>query len=276
MLKRIFLPLENSPSTMAALKYACFISARQNSAVTGGIFMDIEKVSSSLGTFNNDNTINWQSDVNEGIISLAKPTVEYLIHNFKEVCTRNDVKFSFENEIGIPSTRITRLSNYYDIVVTGMKSDFGLVKRNNGNSFLQNILFGSATSILAVPDYFREIRNVIIAYDGSISASRALQRFVHLADLSDLNIIIVTSSKNSAWAEDNSKRAKDYLLSYGAVNILTDFTQMEIVKVLHSSYFESVDLTVIGAHSQSMKDIFIGSITKKLILEANKPLLIGI
>ncbi len=276
MLKKIFLPLENSPSTMAALNYACFISARQNAKVTGGIFMDIEKVDSSLGTLNYDHTISWHSDLTDGIISPAKPTVEYLIHNFKEICTRNNIKFSLENEIGMPSARITSLSNYYDIVVTGMKSDFGLVKKNNRNLFLQKILLGSATSILAVPDYFREIHNVIIAYDGSISASRALQRFVHIANFSDLNIIIVTSSKDSAWAEDNTKRAKEYLMSYGALNVLTDYTQMEIVKVLQSSYFESSDLIVLGAHSQSIKDIFIGSITKRLILEANKPLLIGI
>lgn len=238
--------------------------------------MDIEKMDSSLGTLNPDDTITWCSELPDGIKDLTKPTIEYLIHNFKEVCKRNKVKYTFENEIGMPGARITSLSNYYDIIVTGLKSDFSLVKRNNGITFLQKILSGSATSILAVPDYFRKIRNVIIAYDGSISASRALQRFVHLANFSDLNIIIVTSSKNSAWAENNTKRAKEYLLSYGAQNVLTDYTQMEIVKVLQSSYFESSDLIVLGAHSQTLKDIFIGSVTKKLILEANKPLLIGV
>ncbi len=276
MIKKIFLPLENSPFTMAALNYACFIAARQNAVVTGGIFIDIDKVNSSLGTFDKDNTINWHNDLPDEIISLAKPTVEYLIHIFKERCERSGVRFSFENEIGMPGAGITRLSNYYDIVVTGLKSDFGLVKENSGSSFLQNILMGSATSILAVPNYFRAIHNVVIAYDSSISASRALQRFVHLANFSDLNILIVTSSKDSVWAEDNIKRAKDYLLSYGAINVITDYTQLDIMKVLKSSYFDSSDLIVLGAHSQSIKDIFVGSVTKKLISEANKPLLIGI
>lgn len=276
MLKRIFLPLENSPSTMAALNYACFISSRQNAVVTAGIFMDIENVNSSLGTFIPNGTVKWCRELPHKIKDLAKPTVEYLIHNFKEACKRNGVEYTFENEIGMPGAWITNLSNYYDIIVTGLKSDFSLVKRNKGITFLQKILLGSATSILAVPDYFKKIRNVIIAYDGSISASRALQRFVHFADFSDLNIIIVTSSKNISWAENNTKRAKEYLLSYGAKNVLTDYTEMEIVKVLQSSYFDSSDLIVLGAHSQSLKDIFIGSVTKKLILEANKPLLIGV
>ncbi len=276
MLRKIFLPLENSPFTMAALNYACFIAARQNAIVTGGIFIDIEKVNSSLGIFNSDGTVKWHNDLPREIISLAKPTVEYLTHIFKERCTKSDVKFSFESEIGIPSERITRLSNYYDIVVTGLKSDFGLVKKNSGSAFPKKILTGSATSILAVPNYYRAIHNVVVAYDASISASRALQRFVHLANFSDLNIILVTSSKNTEWAEDNIKRAKDYLISYGASNVITDYTQIDIMKVLKSSYFLETDLIVLGSHSKNLKDIFIGSVTEKLISNADKPLLIGI
>ncbi len=238
--------------------------------------MDIEKVDSSLGILGDNEKVNWSKDLPDDIISSAKPTVEYLMYLFKDRCERNNVKFSFENEIGMPGSRISNLSNHYDIVVTGLKSDFGLVKKNNGSTFLQKILKGSATSILAVPNYYRPIHNVVVAYDASISASRPLQRFVHLANFSDLNILIVTSSKDSAWAEDNLNRAKEYLLSYGALHVTTDYTQIDIMKVLLSSYFDSSDLIVLGAHSQTIKDIFIGSVTQKLITEANKPLLIGI
>ncbi len=276
MLKKIFLPFENSPFSMAALNYACFIASRQNAVVTGGIFIDIEKVNSSLGTLNDDETVNWHNDLSDEIISLVEPTVEYLIHSIKQRCIKNGIKYSFEKEIGMPGAQITRLSNYYDIVVTGLKSDFGLIKKNSGSAFLKKILTGSATSILAVPNYYRAIRNVVVAYDSSISASRALQRFVHLANFSELNITIITSSNNSVWAEDNIKRAKEYLLSYGASNVITDSTHIEIIKVLQSSYFSDTDLIVLGSHSQSIKDIFIGSVTEKLINDANKPLLIGI
>lgn len=137
MLKKIFLPFENSPFSMVALNYACFIAARQNAEVTGGIFIDLEEVNSSLGTLNDYRMVNWHNDISDEIISLAKPTVEYLLHVFIEGCTRNGIKFSLETEIGMPGTQIMHLSNYYDIVVTGLKSDFGLVKKNSGNPFLK-------------------------------------------------------------------------------------------------------------------------------------------
>ncbi len=277
MLKKIFLPLENSPYTIAALDYACFIANRQNAEVTGGIFMDMEKVNSSLGKLNRDNSIDWFDGIYDEAISHAKPTIEYLMHSLKDKCEKQNINYSFENEIGMPSSKIVNLSNYYDLIITGLKSDFGLVKKNNGISFLQKILEGSATPVLAVPNYFRAIKNIIIAYDASLTAARALQRFVHIANFANQNIIIVTSSKDSAWAEDNVKRAKDYLLAYGAQNVATDYTEIDIIKVLQSSYFDFADLIVLGSHSQNIvKDIFVGSVTQKLIADAKKPLFIGI
>lgn len=79
MLKKIFLPFENSPFSMAALNYACFIAARQNSKVTGGIFIDIERNNLSLDTLNNDGTVNWRNNISDKIISLAKPIIYELL-----------------------------------------------------------------------------------------------------------------------------------------------------------------------------------------------------
>ena len=108
MLKKIFLPLENSPYTVAALDYACFIAKRQNAEVTGGIFMDMEKVNTPLGTLKTDGGIKWMDDIDEGTVSNAKPTVDYLMHILKDKCEKQNVKYSFETEIGIPSLQMKR------------------------------------------------------------------------------------------------------------------------------------------------------------------------
>lgn len=79
MLKRILLPLENSPYSIAVIEYSCFIAKRQDAEV---------------------------------------------------------IRFSFENEIGMPNSKIINLSNYYDLIVTGLKSDFGLIKKDFCGKFL--------------------------------------------------------------------------------------------------------------------------------------------
>ncbi|HED05236.1 MAG TPA: hypothetical protein ENI61_00970 [Ignavibacteria bacterium] len=68
MLKRILLPLENSPYSIAVIEYSCFIAKRQDAEVTGCIFIDIDKVDSSLGSLNPDLTIKWAKDIQNDII----------------------------------------------------------------------------------------------------------------------------------------------------------------------------------------------------------------
>lgn len=277
MIKKILLPLENSPYTNSALDYACFVAKRQDAVVTGGIFLDVEKINKSLGTIDKNFNIKWNNKIDPETISNAKPTVDFLIHTFINKCENQKVKFNFEEEVGMPSSNISPISNFYDLIVTGLKSDFGLIKKNFGASFLLKIIETSATPVLAVPHSYRHTKNIVIAYDASLMASRALQRFVHTANFSDQNITIVSSSKNVAKGEEILKRAKDYLLAYGAKKVETDLSRFEIKKVLKSSYFDSADLIVLGVHSQNIvKNIFVGSLTKQLIMDAQKALFIGI
>jgi nucleotide-binding universal stress UspA family protein len=277
MLKKILLPLENSPYTNSALDYACFVARRQDAVVTGGIFLDVEKTNQPLGKIDENLKITWNKEVNPNAIADAKPTIEYLIHLLTNKCKSQNVKFSFEEEIGMPSSHITSISKYYDLIVTGLKSDFGLIKKNFGHSFLLKIIGTFATPVLAVPQSYRQTKNIIVAYDASLIAARALQRFIHTANFSDQNITLVCSSKDARQGEENLKRGKEYLISYGAKRVETDLSRLDIKKVLKTSYFDYADLIVLGVHSKNiLKDIFGKNLTRQLVVESNKALFMGI
>ena len=277
MLKRILLPLENSPYTLAAIKYACFISKRLNAKVTAGIFIDADKRDKPLGILKTDSQIEWAKDLNKGVITEAEDTVKYLISTFKKNCKSNEVKHSIIKEIGQPSKNIYNLSKYYDLIITGLKSDFRLIKKGFTSTYLKKMLSYAVTPVLAVPDHFWPVKNIIIAYDGSNSAARALQRFSHIANFRGHKIRLLMSSNNNKLAEDNIKRAKEYLMAYGAKNFISEWTKKDILKLTKSSYFDSADLIVLGIHSKkNIKNFFVGSVTVSLIEEAQKPLFIGI
>ena len=277
MLKRIFLPLENSPYTLAAIKYACFISKRLNAKVTAGIFLDVEKRNKSLGILKTDTHIEWAKDVNKEVISEAEDTVKFLISTLRKNCAKNEVKFSIEKEIVQPSKNIYDLSKYYDLIITGLKSDFRLFKKGFTSEYLKKMLSYSVTPVFAVLDHFWAVKNIIIAYDGSNSAARALQRFSHIANFRGHKIRLLMSSNNNILAEGNIKKAKEYLMAYGAKNFISEWTKKDILKLARSKYFDSADLIVLGLHSKrNIRDFFVGSVTESLIEEAQKPLFIGI
>ncbi len=99
MIKKILLPLENSPYTNSALDYACFVAKRQDAVVTGGIFLDVEKINKSLGTIDKNFNIKWNNKIDPETIANAKPTLEFLIHAFISKCENQKVKFNLKKRL---------------------------------------------------------------------------------------------------------------------------------------------------------------------------------
>lgn len=162
-------------------------------------------------------------------------------------------------------------------MVTGLKSEFRFDKKEYSSYFLKRILNNSITPVLAVPKFFKPVKNVLIAFDGSNSASRALQRFAHLANFNGQNIKLFMSISGGEVKEEYIYEARDYLAAYGAQNILLEWTVKPIHTALEDFYNYSPDLIVIGLHSKMfIRDYFIGSVTEQLIERDEIPLFIGI
>ncbi len=276
MLRRIFVPLENSINIDSVIKHACFIAAKQNAVVTAGIFFDIPDIKKSLGKME-ANKIIWDEDVDKGTISDVNNISKHLINKFREECKKNKIEFSFLHDIGIPIKNIGNIIKYYDIVVTGLKSEFRINKKRFDSSYLDKMLNCGITPILAVPHSFMKIENIIIIFDGSISSSRALQRFAHIADIGKFNIKIFMSTDNEEYGVKNLNEAKKYLKIYGAEKVAIEWTSKDIFSSVKSFFDYPPDLVVMGLHSQKfLKDYFIGSVTEHLINRADVPLFIGI
>lgn len=276
MLRRIFVPLENSTNIDSVIKHACFIAKNQDAVVTAGIFFDIQGIQKPLGKINAEHVI-WDENIKEEIIVDVKDITSHLINKFKDECKKMNVNFSIINDIGIPIKEIGDVIKYFDIVVTGLKSEFRIAKRRFDSGYLHKMLNYGVTPILSVPHSFKQIKNIIIIYDGSISASRALQRFAHIANIEKFNIKIFMSTDNEKYGVKHLSKAKNYLKAYGAEKVAIEWTSKDIFSSVESFFDYPADLVVMGLHSQKyLKDYFIGSITEYLITRADVPLFIGI
>jgi len=276
MLRRIFVPLENSTSIDSTIKHACFIANNQNAIVTAGVFFDIPGVEKPLGNIS-DNKIIWSDDIDKKIIADVENTAMHLMNKLKSECKKSKIKFSLLEDVGIPIKDLGEIVKYYDILVTGLKSEFRVAKRKYDSSYLNQILNYGVAPVLAVPHAFRKIKNIVIAFDGSVSSSRALQRFAHIANISKFNIKIFMSTDDQEFGVKNLTEAKNLLKAYGAEKVAVEWTGKDIFTALNSFFDFPPDLIVIGLHSKKfLKDYFIGSVTEHLIKRADIPLFIGI
>ncbi|VAX25033.1 hypothetical protein MNBD_IGNAVI01-2604 [hydrothermal vent metagenome] len=275
MLKRILLPLDTSPYSEAAMEYAINIAKEHNATIYGMTIMDIPDIEDLINAIPIGGFY-WAEKLKGSKIKDAKIKLNEVSRKFAHKMGDKNVNFTMEEIQGLPSSKIIENSKFYDLIIIGLKTYFEFETSDTKENSLDELLNHSITPVLAVPKTYREIKNILIAYDGSFAASRALQRFTHLATKKDYSFILLTSSTKIDKASSNQIKIVSYLESYGIKNIKTIITDKNINQVIKNDYMDWADLVVIGAHSKNkFEEFFVGSLTKELININKKPLFIG-
>jgi nucleotide-binding universal stress UspA family protein len=275
MIKRILLPLEPSPYTDVATEYALLIAKEHEAEITGLAVLDIPGIEKSEGAvplggiyYAQQVIAHKQEDAREKIATLLKV--------FGERCQEAGVSYRLAEEQGAPVKRIVELSLYYDLVVMGLRTNYRFETKEGVEKSVEEILDHTITPVLAVPNEFRAIQNVTVAFDGSLPAARALQRFAHLALVPNLNITLLNSNEDKDEADRILDRAAEYLRAYGATSLRTRWSSERIYDVLVSSYLDTADMIVLGAHGKAgLLEFVMGGLPKKLIEFGKIPLFLG-
>jgi len=171
---------------------------------------------------------------------------------------------------------------FYDMVITGLRTHFHFETKDKPGRSLHELLAESITPIygvpkdLTIPDPIEKKIKVLIPFNGSLPAARALQRFAQfmIPEMTQPRLLI--SHEDESVASSMLKHAKDYLELHGFKDIITDWTTDSIIDSCKESMLDWADVVVVGAHSKrGLFDFMVGSLTEHLIKWDKKPVLIG-
>jgi len=275
MIRKILVPLDPSMYSDNSVNYASYIANKQNATVTGMVVYDIPGIEKSIGSYPIGG-LYWAEKLEDAKKEKAKEEIFHLLNKFKNYCKKENVKFSETDVQGSPSKMVLQEGLFYDLIVIGQKTFFHFETQNEPGDSLEKILSHSITPILAVPKKFKAIQNVLIAFDGSLPAARALKRFAHLAIAKDFNIKLVMGDTNLEKGEITLNKAADYLREFGINKVSTEWSPEKIIDIIESKYKKWTDLYVTGMHSKSgILDFFVGSLPKYLLKESGVPVFIG-
>ena len=281
MIKRILVPLDPSPFSNSALHLACDIAKDLDAEVTGMVILDIPGIEESIGPVPIGG-IHLADKLEKEKKEEAKQRIEELITKFKRKCGETGVRHREAERQGSPSAQILKESIYYDLLVVGLKSYFHFETSEDYGRSLDQLLKQSVTPIYGVPekiiDFDKADRNisVLMAFDGSLLAARAMQRFSQLIKPDIFEITLLNSSDDKIYGDNILSRAEEYLKAHGVKNIHKVWTQTDIIKIIKDEYYEKMDAFVVGAHArENILDFLVGSLTKYLVKNAKKPVFIG-
>ncbi len=275
MIHRILVPLDPSPYSVSAMKYACEIAQKHNAEITGMVILDIPGIEKSIGPVPRG-ALYYAEKLEEFKKQEAYERIENLLKTLRETCEKANVSHKEAECKGCPSNRILEASNFYDLVIMGLETYFHFETREKPGDSLVKVLDHAITPIMAVPAEYKTLRKVLVAYDGSIAASRTLHHFIHFANAYDFEITLLSSHDDMDAGYYYLKQAKEYLIVNGLTNITLEWTPENIINALEEKYMDWADLIVAGIHSKKgILEFFVGSFIKHLIGVAEKPLFLG-
>lgn len=281
MIKRILVPLDPSDYSKHALDVACTLAKYHKSEITGVAVLDIPGIKESIGTIPLGAAF-YAKELTDAKLKTADKRIDELVNEFKETCKANDIPYHVSKLQGMPSDQILEVSKYYDLLVIGKRTFFHFETQDDpGDSFAQ-VLDHSITPVLAVPKQFdlsklnHQPLKIMIAFDGSLPACRALQRFAHLAIDEFCDIHLVMSTKDKDYAEYALEEAKALLKGHKLQNVTNYIFEKNIIEIIEEKYLDWADMFVIGLHSKPAILKFItGNVTNYVIENSKKAIFIG-
>jgi nucleotide-binding universal stress UspA family protein len=281
MIKSILVPLDPSKYTDTAIEVACKMAKYHGAQLTGLVILDIPGIEKQVGPVPMGASY-YADKLEQKHTKRAQERIDQLLHKFRSRCEEAGVKHKESQNQGSPSERILHESMFYDMVITGLRTHFNFETADKPGDSLNDLLDESITPIYGVPEHMEmpdipsEKIKVLIPFNGSLPAARALQRFAQsmIPEMSQVRLII--SEEDEEIAASLLSNAKEYLELHGFTDITTDWTTDDIIDTCKDSLLDWAHVIVVGAHSKrGLFNFMVGSLTEHVIKWNKIPVLIG-
>lgn len=266
-IQRILVPLDLSPFTEVATERACAIAKAHNAQIDGLVVLDLPEIMGLDIPY-----YAWMGagalEVSQERVSDAKQRIGDALQRFATVCNGHHVAHSEAEVQGVPADRILEAAALHDLVIMGLRTYFHFETQTGPGDSLEQVLRAPAAPVLAVPKQEPGAlwSKVLVAFDGSPGACRALKEFARFAQPYAFDVTILMSAKDTTHAENTVNSAAAYLRAHRLPKVTTCVTDGDIRKVIDEDFIDTTDMVVAGIHSRRyLKDFFVGSLTRKLI-----------
>jgi nucleotide-binding universal stress UspA family protein len=270
----ILVCLDGSSYSKAAVEYATQLALEHNASLTGIGVIDLPGIQRSSGPAP-VGAMRYDELSEQQHLKETQQKVGEILKDFEKICQKKSIRYTIHSDTGSPFREIIEESKFHDFIMIGQKTFFRYSVGNEPGNTLSRILKNGLTAVFAVPDSVRQIKKVLVAYDNSVQAAKAVQMFLllHIWNQCEITILNINSdAKRGKWLLD---RLGNYFGSYGIEPEKVHLKGKPEDVILSYIREHEIDLLVMGAYGKrSVSDFFFGSVTESLVDKAGIPLFI--
>lgn len=284
MIKRILVALDIDIDTPVAIKHAIKLAKSFDASITGLAVVDTADIAADVGgdaigaTYFPDYYI---KDLGEHMAEESRKEAGTLMQHFDKMTSKEGVKNVQMIEEGVPYQRIIEDLKYHDLLVIGRESHFFYNRPERETNTLANIVKKATAPTLVVTESYREVKRVVVAFDGSAASVRALQWFVQLEPYGkdiEIDIVHVCDLGDDDYAKLLLHLVRDYLRAHDYQRINEQLLEKGDTgqRIINYTKANGIDLVIVGVHSMSaIRRLTFGSTTHELIKNSPVPLFLS-
>jgi nucleotide-binding universal stress UspA family protein len=201
--------------------------------------------------------------------------VERYLQQFALQCAEQQVACKVLEDLGVAAERLSTQVERFDLMILGRRTFFHRGSSEELDATLKEVARYSPRPVVTVPNSIRESQCVMVAYDGSAQAARALQAFESSGLYRDKKVHIVSIAPTHKEAEQHAQRAADFLTWHERpfmvhAIVSTDHAAQTIIK---HTWACDPSILVMGVYGHGrISDYLFGSVTRTLLKESPVPL----
>jgi nucleotide-binding universal stress UspA family protein len=204
----------------------------------------------------------------------ARQRVRELLKAFSDRCTAAGVPYAVHESEGSPAEQIRLAAQRYDLILLGRETHFHFATQDTPDDTLRRVLKNGPRPVISVPADARTGGEIVVAFDGSVEAARAVYAFA-ASGLGESRPVRVLSADNYPEdAERCAERATAFLHLHGINATLEGIKASDHPSKAILERIEALDagLVVMGAYGQSpLRELFFGSVTRTMLKESKVP-----
>ncbi len=199
-----------------------------------------------------------------------------LLEHFAARCDEAGVAHAEVKVVGTPHERIQQEAQTCDLIILTRRSRLRFIAGDNeGDLTLRTVLKDTPRPLVVVPKDSWPDGPVVIAYDGSLQAARALAAFeaTGLGELGKVHVLGV--GPNAITTSEHIDRACKFLRQHKLDTVVHAFSSSDPPEevILEQARRLNAGLLVMGAYGQTvLREFFLGSVTRKMLDESPVPL----
>jgi nucleotide-binding universal stress UspA family protein len=168
------------------------------------------------------------------------------------------------------------LEETIDLLVLGVRGQAHENSQGKLGAQLESVIRSLHRPILVVNAAFTAPQSIMLAYDGSKAAEKAVDMVASSQLYKGLTCHLVCVNKNEDTADALLQSASNKIIKAGGIQLETQKLSGKVDEAL-CEYQDNhkIDMTVMGAFSHTrLHDMLLGSFTDKMLMKSFKPLLL--